>query len=107
MAQTTKNNVAELNTDVSKQMAVLREDIANLSATVAEYGKAQGAIMKSAATQKADQAVETGAAAAEALKVKANKTYTDAEDAVRANPGTAIGIAAGVGFLVGMMSARR
>jgi ElaB/YqjD/DUF883 family membrane-anchored ribosome-binding protein len=63
--------------------------------------------MKSAATQKADQAVETGAAAAEALKVKANKTYTDAEDAVRANPGTAIGIAAGVGFLVGMMSARR
>lgn len=107
MAQSTKSNVAELNTDVSKQMAVLRDDIASLAATVAEYGKTQGDIIKASATSKANDMAETGTAAADALKEKASKTYTDAEDAVRANPGAAIGIAAGVGFLVGMMSARR
>lgn len=107
MAQSTKNNIAELNTDVSKQMAVLRDDIAALTATVAEYGKAQGDIMKAAATTKAQEVAESGAAAADALKVKATKSYSDAEDAVRANPGAAIGIAAGVGFLIGMISARR
>jgi len=107
MAQSTKNNIAELNTDVSKQMAVLRDDIAALTATVAEYGKAQGDIMKSAATTKAQEVAQSGAAAADALKVKATKSYSDAEDAVRANPGAAIGIAAGVGFLIGMITARR
>lgn len=104
MAQTAKNNVSELNTDVSKQMAVLREDIAALTATIADYGKAQGALMKSAASEKA---AEAGATAANAVKERAERSYAGAEDAVRANPGAAIGIAAGVGFVVGMLSARR
>ncbi|MGB3246203.1 MAG: DUF883 domain-containing protein [Sulfitobacter sp.] len=107
MAQTSKNNVSELNTDVTKQMAILRDDIANLTATVAEYGKAQGALIKANATDKAAGIAESGAAVAGELKAKAEKTYADTEDAVRANPGTAIGIAAGIGFLVGMMTARR
>ncbi len=107
MSQTEKNNVSELNTDVTKQMAILRDDIANLTATVAEYGKAQGAVMRSTAAHKAAELAETSAATAEAMKATAAKTYSDAEGAVRANPGTAIGIAAGLGFLVGMMTARR
>ena len=107
MAQAGKNNVSELNADVTKQMAVLREDIANLTATIADYGKAQGSLLKSTASEKAAELAESSAAAADALKAKAGKTYNDAEDAVRANPGTAIGIAAGIGFLVGMMTARR
>lgn len=107
MAQTAKNNVSELNTDVAKQMAILRDDIANLTATVAEYGKAQGALLKSTAAEKAAEVADAGTATAETVKKKATKTYLDAEDAVRANPGTAIGIAAGIGFLVGMMTARR
>lgn len=107
MAQSAKNNVSELNTDVAKQMAILRDDIANLTATVAEYGKAQGALLKSTAAEKAAEVADAGTATAETVKKKATKTYLDAEDAVRANPGTAIGIAAGIGFLVGMMTARR
>lgn len=107
MPQAAKNNVSELNADVAKQMAVLREDIANLSATVAEYGKAQGALVKSSAVQTAENVAERGAATAEVAKAKALKTYSGAEEAVRSNPATAVGIAAGFGFLVGMMSARR
>jgi ElaB/YqjD/DUF883 family membrane-anchored ribosome-binding protein len=107
MSQTAKSSVSELNTDVSKQMAILRDDVANLTATVAEYGKLQGQILKSNATEKVGNIAETGAAAAGALKAKAEKSYSDAEEAVRANPAAAIGIAAGIGFLVGMLSTRR
>ncbi|MDU9005193.1 glycine zipper domain-containing protein [Sedimentitalea todarodis] len=107
MSQATKSNVSELNSDVSKQMAVLRDDIATLTETVAELGKAQGAVLKSAAAEKAENLADSGAAAAGALKARAEKTYADTEGAVRANPGAAIGIAAGIGFLFGTLSARR
>lgn len=106
MAQTAKNNVEELNVDVTKQMAVLRDDIANLTATLAEYGKAQGLALKASAAQKAAGVAENGAQTAQALKATAEKTYADTEDAVRANPAAAMGIAAGIGFLVGLMARR-
>ncbi|WP_417587777.1 glycine zipper domain-containing protein [Pararhodobacter oceanensis] len=107
MAQTSKSNVSELNSDVAQQMAVLREDIAALTATVTEYGKAQGEALKASAGAKAAGLAETGANAAGALKAQAEKSYSDAEEAVRGNPAAAVGIAAGVGFLVGMLTARR
>ncbi len=107
MSQPAKNNVAELSGDVSAQMAVLRDDIANLTATVAEYGKAQGMVLRSAAAEKAAGLAESGAAATHAIRAKAEKTYSDTEDAVRANPAAAIGIAAGVGFVIGLLTTRR
>lgn len=107
MAQAAKNNVSELNTDVAKQMKVLREDIANLSATVAEYGKAQGNLMKSVAAEKAADIASTGKNAAKTVKNRAEQSYSDLEETVRENPAAAVGIAAGVGFLVGMLSSRR
>ena len=107
MARPASNEVAELSNDVSQQMKVLRDDIANLTATVAEYGKAQGNQLKAVAAQKAAGVAAAGAGTAHAVRVQADKTYADAEAAVRANPGTAIGIAAGLGFLVGFLASRR
>ena len=107
MVQSAKNNVAELSGDVNQQMAVLRDDIANLTAAVADYGKAQGLHLKSAAAQKAADVAHSGAETAAAVKHKAEVAYSDAETAVRANPAAAVGIAAGLGFLVGMMATRR
>lgn len=106
MAQTAKSNVEELNVDVAKQMAILRDDIANLTATVAEYGKAQGVALKATAAQKAADVAESGAQTAQSLKTAAEKTYASTEDAVRENPAAAVGIAAGIGFLVGLMARR-
>ena len=68
MAQTAKKNAEEFNDDVSKQMAILRDDIASLTATVAEYGKAQGmaavvaqrAVRASMAQRKAQGGKRTG-----------------------------------------------
>ncbi len=107
MAQAPKNNTSELNADVAQQLAVLREDIATLTATIAEYGKAQGSAMKASAAEKAAEFAQTGASAADAIKAQAEKSYSDAEEAVRTNPAAAVGIAAGLGFLVGMLTARR
>ncbi|PRY77197.1 ElaB/YqjD/DUF883 family membrane-anchored ribosome-binding protein [Yoonia maritima] len=107
MAQSTKSNVSDLGGDINKQMAVLREDIANLTATVADYGKAQGTQLKSVAMDKAANAATAGAATASAAKQTAEAKYAEAENAVRANPGAAVGIAAGLGFVVGMLTSRR
>lgn len=107
MTQASKSNVAELNTDLSQQIAALKDDIANLTATVAEYGRAQGTELKSAATQKAAGVAMSGVATANGVKASAEKTFADTEEAVRANPAAAVGIAAGIGFLVGMLTARR
>lgn len=107
MAQSAKNNVSELSGDVNQQMAVLREDIANLSAAVADYGKAQGLHLKSAAAEKAAQVAQSGTETAAAVKQKAEVAYSDAESAVRANPAAAVSIAIGLGFLVGLMTSRR
>lgn len=107
MAQAAKNDLSELNADVSKQMAVLRADIASLTEIVSDFGAAQGKKLKANAKVKAADLSESSAATAAALKTKAEDAYTDAEDAVRANPSAAVGIAAGIGFVVGMLSARR
>lgn len=107
MSQIEKNNVAELNTDLSKQVSVLRDDIANLTAIVAEYSKAQGGQLKAMAASKAAELAESGAVAANTAKATAKVAYSDAEDTIRANPASAVGIAAGLGFLVGLMTSRR
>lgn len=107
MVKSVKNEAAELGEDMSLQMMVLREDIAQLTAAVAEYGKAQGMNLKSAATQKAAGLAQAGTETAAAVKHKAEDAYSEAENAVRANPAAAVGIAAGVGFLVGMLATRR
>jgi ElaB/YqjD/DUF883 family membrane-anchored ribosome-binding protein len=107
MSQVEKSNVAELNADLSKQVAVLREDIANLTAIVSEYSKEQAGQLKAAAADKAAGLAKAGSHAAETAKLTAQVAYSDAEDAIRANPSSAVGIAAGLGFLVGLLTARR
>ena len=107
MAQAEKTNVTELNTDLATQMAVLREDIAALTAVVSDYGKAQGAELKSMVANKAAALADTGATAAKSAQATAKAAYSDAEEAIRDNPTSAVGIAAGLGFLVGILLSRR
>jgi ElaB/YqjD/DUF883 family membrane-anchored ribosome-binding protein len=107
MAHPSKSNVSERNDDVNHQLTVLREDIANLAAALAEYGKAQGQSLKAAATEKATDTAEAGTEAMQRARAKAEVAYSDAETGIRENPVAAVGIAAGLGFLVGMIATRR
>jgi ElaB/YqjD/DUF883 family membrane-anchored ribosome-binding protein len=75
--------------DLASQIDTLKNDLAKLTHSLSDYGVAK-----------------TEAAAATA-RDKATEAQLHAEEFVRTQPATSIGIAAGLGFLIGMMTARR
>ncbi|WP_299735802.1 DUF883 domain-containing protein [uncultured Roseobacter sp.] len=117
MAQARTNGKADT-ADVTAQIETIKEDIAALTALMSEVAHDKkdeataraadaASTLKRAAADRADaaqtKAVETG----EKLRADAEAAYYKAEDTVRQQPAMAVGIAAGLGFLVGMMTARR
>lgn len=86
--------------DLSDEIATLKADIASLTGTLSEYGKAKG-------NEAAKTAKEAVSDATTAARVKALDAQAQAEDFIRTQPGTALGIAAGIGFLVGLVTSRR
>jgi len=86
--------------ELADQVATLRNDIATLTNTLGEYGK-----MKS--SEVSGQAKEMLSDLSTAGRVKAVEAQAKAEDFITTQPATALGIAAGIGFLVGIVSARR
>lgn len=100
-------NAATTSEDVAKQISALQADIAALTETVSGYGKTKAAELRGAAETKASELRERGAEHAEAMKAHAADLNAQANDFVAKQPATALGIAAGVGFLIGYMSSRR
>ncbi|MGC1495677.1 MAG: DUF883 domain-containing protein [Sulfitobacter sp.] len=93
--------------DVTEQMAILRDDIRSLSETIAELAQAKGGEMSQAAKDQIHAARDTANAGVDAAKVQAAQLQGQANDFVRDQPAAALGIAAGLGFLVGMLSTRK
>lgn len=102
MAQTTTNGKPQDTTvaDLSAQIEVLRKDLSELTGTIAGLGKTKSAELSEAARQK-------GAETVEFLSTRAREAQTQASSFVAQQPATALGIAAGAGFLVGFLSSRR
>lgn len=101
MAKTTTAAAKEVTIDdLSNQIALLKNDIASLTETLGEYGKAKSEEMRDNARSAANDFAETG-------RAKAIEAQKQAEEFLHAQPGTALGIAAGLGFLVGILTARR
>lgn len=86
--------------DLNNQISVLRRDMSSLTSTIADLSKSKAADLSSIAREKAAETADQIAARARAVQAQAN-------DFVAAQPGTALGIAAGAGFLVGMMLSGR
>lgn len=86
--------------DLSVQIAILKDDIAALTGTISEYGKAKTRDAKNQAKSAAQEYADAG-------MEKAAAAQHNAEDFIRTQPAAAMGIAAGVGFLVGLITARR
>ena len=93
--------------DVAKQIAALQADIAALTETVGDYGKTKAAELRGAAKEKGEDIRQKGEEHYEAMKGHAADLNAQANDFVAQKPAMALGIAAGVGFLVGMLSTRR
>lgn len=86
--------------DLSEQIKVLKSDISLLTSALGDYGKAKSAEASATATDAARDLADRGIH-------KAVETQKQAEDFIKTQPATALGIAAGVGFLVGLVTARR
>lgn len=86
--------------DLSAQIETLKADLAKLTSSVSSYGQAKAYEAKDTAQKRASELTEAG-------MNKAYETQKQAEDFVRTQPAAAIGIAAGIGFLIGIVSARR
>lgn len=93
--------------DVRNQIAALQADVAQLTKTVGDYGRARGDEAKAAATKKAEELRLRADHLRHEAETQLKTGYAQAETAVRDNPAAAVGIAAGLGFLVGLLSARR
>lgn len=103
----TRNGAAQASADLEKQIKTLKDDVASLTATLAEYGRAQKAYLGESAQETVHGLTEAGAETAEAARRSALEAYAGAEKTIRANPTTSVGIAIGAGFLAGLLAARR
>ncbi|EPX79469.1 DUF883 family protein [Litoreibacter arenae] len=93
--------------ELSDQIATLRADLSELTNIIGNLGKAKGAEMSNKAKDQLEALREEADARAKAMKDQALNVQAQAQDMIQNQPGAAIGIAAGLGFLVGFLSARK
>ncbi|WP_342076974.1 DUF883 domain-containing protein [Yoonia sp. SS1-5] len=93
--------------DLAKQIEILQKDLGQLTQTIAEIGKSKSDAAVSATKAKLSDARDHVADQAETAKLQAMELQGQANDFIRNQPATALGVAAGLGFLVGIMSTRK
>ncbi len=99
---------AEVTTaELQEQISALKSDIANLTQTFKDLGAARAKEAKSQAELAYNDAVSKGKAQAQHISDQAQSAISQAEEKVRENPTAALGIAAGIGFVVGLLTSRR
>ena len=116
MAQV-KNGKADTS-DVAAQIETIKSDIAALTALMGDVATQKASDAKADAagvaaklkTTAADQATLAQLRAqemGETVRTAAENGYAKTEEAVRQQPAMAVGIAASVGFLIGLLATRR
>lgn len=103
----TKTGAGADPSDVADQLAILRDDISALTSTVAELAKLKGVEVSQATKDQIDAAKQTAATQARAAKDQAALLQDQANEFVRTQPATAVGMAAAVGFVIGIMMSRK
>lgn len=105
------SNSAPTSEELSAQVATLREDVATLTNLLGDFTKAKGEQVTEATKETFSSIRDESKARASAATDAASKQVTElqgqANDFVKNQPGTALGVAAGIGFLVGFMSGRK
>lgn len=102
--------IAELSAqldDLKGQMADLVKTAKKRGASMAEAAMDQGEDLADEVRGRARRAYRAASGQAAYVKDRASDYLEDADTAVRENPATAMGIAVGVGFLLGALLTRR
>lgn len=93
--------------DLAKQMEVLREDLSSLTRTIADFGKAKGDEAVATAKLRAEEAGQKLSGHADTARLKAMDAQDQANEFIRTQPATALGVAAAFGFLIGFLGSRK
>lgn len=93
--------------DIGAQISALKADVAALTVTLGQYAKAQKNNMTNAASDGMHALRDRAVDQVDAARLMGEKSYANAENMVRNHPAGSIAVAAGVGFLVGMVATRR
>jgi ElaB/YqjD/DUF883 family membrane-anchored ribosome-binding protein len=96
MARDLKTEAEQTIEDLSSQMAELKAQLAEMTTVAKRRGGAMAAKLR-----------DRGETAVEDAKARAEGYFAEADAAVRQNPATAMGLALGVGFLLGVAISRR
>ncbi|WP_417722088.1 DUF883 family protein [Salipiger sp.] len=92
---------------LSEQIATLRSDVSHLAELIGDIGTRKGREVRDRAEEKVQEARNAGEDALRQAGAKVSELEAGARDSIRANPLQSIGIAAGVGFLIGYLGSRR
>lgn len=92
---------------LSDQIASLKADLAKITSTLGDMGRHQSASAVEAARVRADQLKDMSAEQIDALRTRANDAAAQADAFVKDRPATAVGVAAALGFVLGLLTAKR
>ncbi|KAA9007949.1 DUF883 family protein [Histidinibacterium aquaticum] len=93
--------------DISVQIEALKADLANLTEAMGDYGKSRYRSTRKDVERRAKDARRSAEDGMEHLQNEAEYYSRQAQDMVREQPGTALGIAAAIGFLIGLFASRK
>ncbi len=93
-------------TDVEKQLEKLSAEIAALTKIVASFGTGKLDEASQQAKTLADEVAQRSSAAAADIKDRLTTVESDLENHIRTHPLASVGIAAGLGFILAILSRR-
>jgi ElaB/YqjD/DUF883 family membrane-anchored ribosome-binding protein len=103
----TANAAGEIKQAAAEEIRNLIADVEDLIARIADLNDANVATMRSKVMDTVTAAKETLADSADTLRRQAQRAISGADDYVRESPWVAVGVAALVGALAGILVARR
>lgn len=110
MSSTSTNGNSKVNAtseDLAAQIETLRADLETLTRTMSAAISERATNAGAKARRAKDDLMDEAQVRMDELTASASSLRTDAEAAVVRNPSLSLGIATGIGFLVGLMLARR
>lgn len=93
--------------DLSKQIDALKGDIASIAQILSEMGRDQGNATAQRVRDTASDLRARGERQLHHAQAQAHELGGQAADAVRQQPAAAMGIAMGLGFILGFLTSRR
>ncbi|MGB8624036.1 MAG: hypothetical protein WCD16_14575 [Paracoccaceae bacterium] len=92
---------------LAKDVEAIKADLQHLTESLGAYGRARGERVRDAAAAEAGAMRDYGAEHYAMIQRQMEEMSGSTADMVRRNPAASLGIAAGLGFLVGVLTSRK